>query len=232
MSAMDKRLPAPWLDLSEAAHYLGVHFTTLRRWADAGQVPCIRTPGGRRRFAAADLDQFLAGLRQTPTRALTPLDAATLDAARRQLHDHSGPNADWQARFGEEQRSRFRYTGQRLLGLLIQFGGRSDAGDAFLEEGRRLAAEYGQTCCRAGMSITETVKTFLFFGHSMLSAVQQAGALHSGHDAEGLRLYQRMSDFLDSILLAVIESYCQPSTNNGTLPALPPNTGNHPSQES
>ena len=36
-----------WLDLSAAADYLGVHFTTLRRWTDDGKVPCIRTPGGR-----------------------------------------------------------------------------------------------------------------------------------------------------------------------------------------
>jgi excisionase family DNA binding protein len=217
--SVDKSLPAPWLDLSEAAQHLGVHFTTLRRWADAGQVPCIRTPGGRRRFALADLDQFLAGLRQTPNHALAPLDTAALEAARQQLHAHSGPSDDWQVRFGEEQRTRFRYSGQKLLGLLIQFGSRTDPGEAFLEEGRRLAAEYGEACCRAGMSVTETVRTFLFFGHSMLNAVQQAGTLQGGHDAEGLRLYQRMSDFLDSILLAVIESYCQPPSNNGTSPA-------------
>ena len=156
-----------------------------------------------------------------------------LNAARQQLQAHSAPNADWQARFGEEQRLRFRSSGQRLLGLLIQFGGRSDAGDAFLEEGRRLATDYGEACCRAGMSVTETVRTFLFFGHSMLSAVQQAGSLQGGHDAEGLRLYQRMSDFLDSILLAVIESYCQPSPNSETPSAtLPPVTDGHLSQES
>ena len=212
-----------WLDLSEAARYLGVHFTTLRRWADAGQVPCIRTPGGRRRFAVSELQRFLDGLRQSQRTALgsstaiAPLDTRTLDAARQHLHAGGGSDTQWQHHFGEEQRLKFRYTGQQLLGLLIQFGSRADAGEAFLEEGRRLAAEYGQACCDAGMSITETVRTFLFFGHSMLGAVQQAGSVSGAHDTEGLRLYQRMSDFLDAILLATVESYCRPAA----APAMP-----------
>jgi excisionase family DNA binding protein len=206
-----------WLDLSEAAHFLGVHFTTLRRWADAGQVPCIRTPGGRRRFAVDDLQRFLDGLRQnnqaralSPSTAIAPVDPRTLDAVRQKVQAGTGMDPQWQHHFGEEQRVKFRYTGQQLLGLLIQFGSRADAGEAFLDEGKRLAAEYGQTCCDAGMSITETVRTFLFFGHSMLGAVQQAGSIGGGHDAEGLRLYQRMSDFLDAILLSTVESYCHP----------------------
>ena len=44
------------LRLSEAAALLGVHPDTLRRWADAGQVPCTRTPGGERRFTRADVE--------------------------------------------------------------------------------------------------------------------------------------------------------------------------------
>jgi hypothetical protein len=174
----------------------------------------------------SELQRFLDGLRQnqplvpSSSTAIAPLDTRTLDAARRQLQAGAGSDTQWQRQFGEEQRLRFRYTGQQLLGLLIQFGSRADAGEAFLEEGRRLAAEYGQTCCDAGMSITETVRTFLFFGHSMLGAVQQAGSVNGTHDAEGLRLYQRMSDFLDAILLATVESYCRPAPTPA-MPATP-----------
>ena len=39
-----------WLTLSEAAEQLGVHPTTLRRWADNGDIPVSVTPGGHRRF--------------------------------------------------------------------------------------------------------------------------------------------------------------------------------------
>ena len=45
----------PALRLSEAASLLGVRPETLRRWADAGTVPCVRTPGGERRFRREDI---------------------------------------------------------------------------------------------------------------------------------------------------------------------------------
>jgi excisionase family DNA binding protein len=61
-----------WLDLSEAAGFLGVHFTTLLQWVDAGKVPCIPTPGGRRRFRESELAAFLAGVRQGSLLAVTP----------------------------------------------------------------------------------------------------------------------------------------------------------------
>jgi putative two-component system response regulator len=38
------------LTLHEAAEAIGVSASTMRRWADAGRVPAIRTPGGHRRF--------------------------------------------------------------------------------------------------------------------------------------------------------------------------------------
>ena len=53
-----------WLSLSQAAEMLGVHSTTLRRWADNGKITFMLTPGGHRRFALSDLNQFAAGRRQ------------------------------------------------------------------------------------------------------------------------------------------------------------------------
>ena len=61
-----------WLGLSEAVDFLGVHFTTLRRWVDTGKVSCIRTPGGRRHFRPVELAEFLAGLQHGPGTASVP----------------------------------------------------------------------------------------------------------------------------------------------------------------
>jgi diguanylate cyclase (GGDEF)-like protein/excisionase family DNA binding protein len=49
-----------WLRLGPAARLLGVSINTLRRWSDAGRVPCYRSAGGHRRFARKDLDAILA----------------------------------------------------------------------------------------------------------------------------------------------------------------------------
>ena len=53
-----------FLNVSEAAAFLGVSAGSLRKWSDQGLVPVYRTPGGQRRYAPADLEQFLASMRQ------------------------------------------------------------------------------------------------------------------------------------------------------------------------
>jgi excisionase family DNA binding protein len=57
-----RRAPATepdWLTLGQAAKYLGVAQSTIRKWSDHGRVPAFYTPGGHRRYRRADLDKFL-----------------------------------------------------------------------------------------------------------------------------------------------------------------------------
>jgi excisionase family DNA binding protein len=48
-----------WLTLGQAARYLGVAQSTIRKWSDDGRVRAFYTPGGHRRYRRADLDTFL-----------------------------------------------------------------------------------------------------------------------------------------------------------------------------
>ena len=63
-----------WLTLGQAATYLGVAQSTVRKWSDGGRLPAFYTPGGHRRFRRGDLDAFLADSRGgAPGEAETPL---------------------------------------------------------------------------------------------------------------------------------------------------------------
>jgi excisionase family DNA binding protein len=46
---------ADWLTLGQAAKYLGVAQSTIRKWSDQGRLPAFYTPGGHR------LDAFVSG---------------------------------------------------------------------------------------------------------------------------------------------------------------------------
>jgi excisionase family DNA binding protein len=48
-----------WLTLGQAAKYLGVAQSTIRKWSDLGRLPAFYTPGGHRRYRRSDLDAFL-----------------------------------------------------------------------------------------------------------------------------------------------------------------------------
>ena len=47
------------LSVTSVAKILGVHPDTIRRWADKGLLPCVRTLGGHRRFRPQDVSQLL-----------------------------------------------------------------------------------------------------------------------------------------------------------------------------
>ena len=58
----ERRAPSiepDWLTLGQAAKYLGVAQSTIRKWSDQGRVPAFYTPGGHRRYRRGDLDKFL-----------------------------------------------------------------------------------------------------------------------------------------------------------------------------
>jgi excisionase family DNA binding protein len=58
----NRRAPASepdWLTLGQAAKFLGVAQSTIRKWSDQGRVPAFYTPGGHRRYRRRDLETFL-----------------------------------------------------------------------------------------------------------------------------------------------------------------------------
>ncbi|HZP74089.1 MAG TPA: response regulator [Gaiellaceae bacterium] len=63
MSYPGRRAPTSepdWLTLGQAAKFLGVAQSTIRKWSDHGRVPAFYTPGGHRRYRRRDLELFLA----------------------------------------------------------------------------------------------------------------------------------------------------------------------------
>ena len=62
MSFPGRRVPTgepDWLTLGQAAKFLGVAQSTIRKWSDQGRVPAFYTPGGHRRYRRRDLETFL-----------------------------------------------------------------------------------------------------------------------------------------------------------------------------
>jgi excisionase family DNA binding protein len=57
---MAHRDDSEWLTLGQAAHFLGVAQSTIRKWSDQGRVPAFYTPGRHRRYRRSDLEAFVA----------------------------------------------------------------------------------------------------------------------------------------------------------------------------
>lgn len=61
--------PERLLTPGEVAEMFRVDPKTVTRWASAGRIGSIRTPGGHRRFRESEITQLLAELTEGPTRS-------------------------------------------------------------------------------------------------------------------------------------------------------------------
>lgn len=189
---------------------LGVHASTLRRWADTGKIAHVKTLSGRRRFERAVVQGMRAEMQPEAGAAPAPqhFEERTLDYTRQRTSMLAAQPATWMTMLSEEQRMLFRYGGQRLLGLMLQFISRTGSAETYLEEGRRVAADYGQVCARAGLSPAQTAEAFLYFRRSILESVHST-RMSGPHDPDGDRIFLRTVDFFDALLVATIESHAR-----------------------
>jgi excisionase family DNA binding protein len=83
------------LTTQEAAERAGVGPTAIKRWADSGLLPCVKTAGGHRRFREHELLAFLSG--QTAGEELVQAEQVELNAwIKRLLDAESGQEVEAQ----------------------------------------------------------------------------------------------------------------------------------------
>lgn len=212
---MSLETSSQWLGISAAAQRLNVHLTTLRRWAENGDIAYTVTPGGHRRFAVSDLDEFADRQKrnrnkpenegkQWADRALT----TTREALPAQKNS-------WMSDMSDESRLAHRDVGRQLLGLTMQFiSAESAETPAFLEEAEILGKKYAEIGVRDGIPLSEMTRASLFFHDTMLET-----ALTGTNNRNNRTLVSKINKLLQSVHQTVVEVY--ENEYNRTLP----NTG-------
>ena len=104
-----------WISLRHAAEILGVHPATVRIWADNGDLPSRRTPGGHRRFRKSDV------LRYAETQGeLQPLEVQliiqnALGHTRMQVGGGTLAKTGWYENLSDQTRNNLRQEGLRTM---------------------------------------------------------------------------------------------------------------------
>jgi excisionase family DNA binding protein len=197
-----------WLTLTEACNVLGIHPITLRSWVDQGLIQALRTPGGHRRIRRTQLQNFIAQQETAPTaRTLLPPADQAVREIRRELDTRPVQQSSWYTQLTDSQRTEQRLLGQRLIGLLLQFVSRTDNAHEFLQEATHLAQEYGIRLKRAGLAASDVARGFLFFRRTIIQATYHPGSTYAQADAEGVRLLERINNFMDELLIATLDAY-------------------------
>lgn len=204
------------LSLAQAASRLGVHPTTLRRWADAGHLPVIVTPGGHRRFRLEDLDVFEERRRRLKVvGGLEGIWAGRALEETRQVLKGDPQQPSWLGQYDEPAREFHRQLGRRLMGVTMQYIALPHGGEGLLEEARQIGRIYSESFRERGDTLPQALKILFFFRDNMLeAALQLPEAAHLQPEANQ-HLFRRLRDVFNAVELAIVEDYQAP---------LPPTT--------
>jgi excisionase family DNA binding protein len=196
------------LSLSAAAALLGVHPSTLRMWADRGDLPAHRTPGKHRRFRRADIEAWAATRNEARPSTGQVIVQHALGHTRLQMAEGRLNNTAWYQRLDETRKLEFRDAGRRLLNVLMRYLGEEDDPAPLMAEGRAIGCEYERLGRAAGLSLTEKVNSFLYFRDflydSVLDVYQASGQRAAREWAE---MHRRIAAFTNTVLLALVEAH-------------------------
>jgi excisionase family DNA binding protein len=190
---------ARWLTLGEAAQFLGVDATTLRGWADAGDVRFFRTPGGHRRFDREDLDRLL---RSTDPRPAKP-------STRRPGAGRAGPAREWLAArawfaaIPESSRVRVRGYCAELMQVVGAYLAGRRARPSHFTAARRAGASLGREIAAWGLTPGQSAEVFVYFKRHVTNTL---ASMRAG-EAARVQCLRDADAFLGDVLQAMMEAY-------------------------
>lgn len=180
----------------------------MRAWADRGQVPSRRTAGGHRRFRREDLEAWATShIPSQPVGAQVVIQSA-LGRARLEFTEGALRQEAWYRQLDDETRRHHREAGRRLLSLMMRYLADDAESQSALEAGREIGREYERLGREGGMSLTATVRAYLFFQELLYqSVVDMHAAAGPGSALDWDWMHRRIAVFTNEVLLALVEAH-------------------------
>lgn len=197
-----------WLSLGGAAALLGISESTVRRWADAGDLRSFRTAGGHRRVNEADIRHIVESGGVTPSRDTDRISDIALARIRRRLS--RGRQTHQLSTFSElsqSARDRLRLMGRQMVDLFARHMASTAKGERFAEDARTIGHEYGRMLVAEHVRLTTAIATFNSLRRSLEETASQL-ASESGLSAdEAVDAVERTLELADVVLEGMAEVY-------------------------
>lgn len=197
------RRASRWVSLARACEILGVNESTVRRWADAGEIQMFRTPGGHRRFDEADL----LGLVERGARQPRDMEAAAVSRIRRQLHGAKDGETAWYEQTDADERDALRPLGRRLVQIVDDHLGKRGKREDLEREVGEIGTAYGQELRRRGMPLAQAVQAFTFFRRALDQTAKQLTDRNRMAPEDAASAREQIALLADRVLLALTAVY-------------------------
>ena len=196
-----------WVSLREAADMLGVHPATVRNWADKGDLPSRRTPGGHRRFRRGDLLRYAETQGEWQPAEVQVILQSALGQTRIQVGEGTLVHVPWYEAMGDATRDEMRHQGRRVLEELRKYIG-NGAQDEALSAAITLGKDYASVLSADGLTLPQAARGFFYFSDFVINSVLTWSEITPPRStSEWSTMLRQINTFINAMLLSIIEYY-------------------------
>jgi excisionase family DNA binding protein len=200
-----------WLTLGAASEQLGVSESTIRRWADAGEIRSYRTNGGHRRILEEDLLAIVANAGAAAAARDTDRisDIALGRVKRRITRGRQGHSLDHFATMSPDAIDRLRLLGRQVVDLFARYIASDSKKERFSEDARTIGREYGRSLVSEKVGLTAAVATFNSMRRSLeetASQIASEAGLSADEAVEAVESTLELADHMLEGMASVYES--------------------------
>jgi len=204
---MTKNESSDWVSLRHAADILGVHPATVRNWADKGDLPSRRTPGGHRRFKREDLLRYAQAQGELQPVEVQVIIQNALGSTRMRVGEDDLENMQWYKTMSDKNRREMRYQGRRVLDAIRRYLG-DGAPDEQLSEAIKIGKDYAQILTEDKLTLPQAMRGFFYFSDFVVNAILTWSELSQPRSSsEWANLLRQVNTFIHSMLLSIVEYY-------------------------
>ena len=195
-----------WLSLRGAADLLGVHPATVRAWADKGDLPSRRTPGGHRRFRRADVEQMARNQPEMQPIELQVILQNALGQTRMRVGEGTLTDAPWYEAMSDETRQLLRTQGREVLEELRRYLSEG-APDSQLSSAIKLGERYASRLLQDGLTLPQAMRGFIYFSDFVINSILTWLEITPRSANEWGSMLKHVNTFADAMLLSIVEYY-------------------------
>lgn len=198
-----------WLTLHAAAVLLGVSESTIRRWADSGEIRSYRTNGGHRRILEEDLRAIVASANASAASrdAGRISDIAMARVKRRITRGRQGHSLDHFQSLSPEGISRLRLLGRQVVDLFARYIASDSKKERFTEDARTIGREYGRSLVEEQVGLTAAVATFNSMRRSLEETASQIANEAGLSTEEAVEAVENTLELADQVLEGMASVY-------------------------
>ncbi len=205
MPAKEKAL----ITISEARHILGVSEPTLRQWTDEGIIQAFITPGGHRRYAREELQNFLSfhqkmlGIKDLASKleGTAPKHREIALALMQSVPGYQKLDRDTQKEFAK--------MGRDFLEAIIEYISKPSRKSETLTEIKSIGYQFGELTRGLDMTLSDSIQAFICHRDPIMNAMAELMKKGEAASRRFVDTIPQLNEAMDDALISLVEAYQQ-----------------------